>query len=296
MPKSVQASEVGYYVFQVSDQSKYGKRRSAPETFGFLVRGRSAWGFGPHTPNRRSIKAGDKVVFYITGQDNQYFSGAAILKTGAYEDKSGDSKDWYLDPTTLRIDLKDVVIFSPPKSRHQIPNLEWRPLQGGSSRISERDYLAILGGSALDQHPPVTQEEMEFALERYLQEFIVANFEQIFGKRLKIYKDENGNEGSQYLTDIGYIDILARENSGDFIVMELKKGRSGDEVVGQTLRYMSWVRNHLARNGKVRGMIITQKSDAKLEYAVKEVADKIQLKNYQINFRLTDVALLQKEL
>jgi hypothetical protein len=176
--------------------------------FDFLVRGKSAWGFGPHTANRKAIKPGDKVIFYLTGQDNQYFAGAAALKSGAYEDKAGESRDWYLDPDTLRIDLTDVIIFPERKLRQQIPGLEWRPAQGGSSKISEKDYLTIISGAPVETHLHATQEEMEFALEKYLQEFIVENFEQIFGGRFKIYEDENGNEGNQYLTDVGYIDIL----------------------------------------------------------------------------------------
>jgi len=287
-------SDVAYYVFQVSDQSKYGKQKVAQEVFDFLVRGKSAWGFGPHTPNRKAIKPGDKVVFYLTGQDNQYFAGAATLKTGAYEDKGGESKDWYLDPNTLRIDLSDVIVFSEPKPRQQIPSLEWRPAQGGSSKISEKDYLVILSGAPVETHLQATQEEMEFALEKYLQEFIVENFEQIFGGRFKVYKDENGNEGNQYLTDVGYIDILAQKDDGDFVVIELKKGKSGDEVVGQTLRYIAWVRQHLGRDDKparVTGMIITQKPDKRLEYAIREVADKMQLKHYQVTFKLTDAKI-----
>ncbi len=187
---------MNYYVFQVADQSKYGKQRIAQEVFDFLVRGKSVWGFGFNTPNRKAIQPGDKVVFYLTGPDNQVFVGAATLKSTPYEDKSGESKDWFLDPETLRIDLEDVVVFSEPKPRKEFANLEWRPAQGGSSKISEKDFLTILGAQVSEQGPVTKPEEMEFALEKYLEEFIVDNWAKIdFGEKLEIFQDENGNVG-----------------------------------------------------------------------------------------------------
>jgi restriction system protein len=131
---------------------------------------------------------------------------------------------------------------------------------------------------------------MEFALEKYLEDFIVDNWDKIdFGEKLKIFIDENGNIGKQYFTDeAGYIDILAKDKDG-FVIIELKKGRKNDEVVGQVLRYTGWVRRNLAKaNEKVRGIIIVREKDKRLEYALQEVGDKVSIKIYSISFRLKD--------
>lgn len=283
---------MNYYVFQVSDQSKYGKQRTAQEVFDFLVKGKSAWGFGLKTPNRRAIEKGDKVLFYLTGADNQIFVGAAILKSGAYEDQSNESKDWYLDPETLRIDLEDVMVFPEPKPRHRFRGIEWRPTQGGASKISERDYMIITGTQPdvpIKEIEP--EEEMEFALEKYLEDFIVDNWDKInFGEQFTIFEDEDGNIGKQYYSGgIGYIDILAKDKNNNFVVIELKKGRKNDEVVGQILRYMGWVRENLCKKGEdVRGLIIVRDKDQKLEYALKEISDKVEVKRYNISFRLIE--------
>lgn len=282
---------MNYYVFQVSDQSKYGKQRKAQEVFNFLVKEKSAWGFGLHTPNRKAIAKGDKVIFYLTGTDNQVFVGAATLKSGAYIDKTLKSKDWFLDPETLRIDLEDVIIFDNAKPRNSFKNLEYAPAQGGSSKISERDYEIILGKSPdISDSDTVTDEDMEFALEKYLEDFMVDNWDKIdFGEKLKIFVDENGNIGKQYYTDeAGYIDILAKDKDG-FVVIELKKGRKNDEVIGQVLRYMGWVRRNIAKeNEKVRGVVIVREKDKKLEYALQEVGEKVRAKIYSISFKLKD--------
>ena len=284
---------MNYFVFQASNQSAYGKQRTAQEVFDYLVKDKSVWGFGQHTANRKAIQPGDKVLFYLTGL--QVFAGAATLKTGTYEDETGESKDWYLDPDTLRIDLIDVFVFPEVKPRSLFKNIEWRPAQGGSNKISEQDYMVIMG---LKQDKPSfeiePEEEMEFALEKYLENFIIDNWDRIdFGEKLDVYKDEDGNIGEQYFTeDVGYIDILAQDKDKNFVIIELKKGRKNDEVVGQVLRYMGWVRNNLAKKGeKVRGIIIVGERDIKLEHALQEISDKVFAKIYNISFKLNDYKL-----
>src|SRR5579885_2515145 len=180
---------MAYYVFQVSDQSAYGKQRTAREVFDFLVRDRNAWGFGYHTPNRKAVKPGDKILFYLTGPQNQVFVGAATLKNPPYEDNTGESKDWYLDPATLRLDLEDVQIFDEPRPRKAFASISWVPAQGGSGKISERDYNVIMGfePDMLVSHNEQAAEEMSYALEKHLEEFIVENWDKIdFGEKLKL--------------------------------------------------------------------------------------------------------------
>jgi hypothetical protein len=48
------------------------------------------------------------------------------------------------------------------------------------------------------------------------------------------------------------------------VVIELKKGRPSDQVVGQVLRYMGWVKKHLCTNGQaVKGLVICRDHDPK---------------------------------
>lgn len=73
----------------------------------------------------------------------------------------------------------------------------------------------------------------------------------------------------QFPTDVGFIDILCKDNNNDFVVVELKKGAGSFEVVGQILKYMAWVHEHLAGTKQVRGIIVAKENDNQLEYAVK---------------------------
>jgi restriction system protein len=133
-------------------------------------------------------------------------------------------------------------------------------------------------------------EQYVFALEKYLEEFIVSNFDAVFKRKMHIYEDAQGN-GQQYLTDVGPIDILAVEvESKSFVVIELKKARTSDQVVGQILRYMGWVKKNLCKEGQsVRGIVICRDSDEKLSYAL-DVASEIgiEIKYYGVKFALND--------
>jgi hypothetical protein len=282
---------MAHYVFQVSNQSAYGKQRNAQEIFNYLVQERNAWGFGKHTPNRKVINKGDSVLFYITGTKNQTFVATAKLASGAYENTNKESKDWFLDPGTLRIDLEDVKIFDDPKSRFHFSSIHWRPAQGGSSKISEHDFNVIVGiePDQIITEDDIANEEMAYALEKHLEDFIVENWSKIeFGEKLELYIDKNGNSGQQYYTEeVGYIDLLAKDKNGNFVVIELKKGRRDDEVVGQVLRYMGWVRMNLCKNSEsVRGLIIVGERNPKLKYALTETGNNISAMVYQVKFQL----------
>jgi RecB family endonuclease NucS len=125
--------------------------------------------------------------------------------------------------------------------------------------------------------------EVSVQMERELEDFLINNLGLIEGG-LKLYIDEQGKNGRQYPTDVGTIDLLCK-NKGDFVIIELKKGRISDIVVGQISRYIGWVRENLAEGHGVRGIIIVHDFDPKLKYAVL-AHDNLEMKYYeiQINF------------
>jgi len=160
--------------------------------------------------------------------------------------------------------------------------------------ITESKYQELMGETSKNVTVAVesdVENAAEFVLEKYLEEFIVSNFATIFRGELVLYQDpEEGVIGQQYITnDAGRIDILAQEPStNSLIVIELKKGRESDKVIGQTLRYMGWVSENLCRNGQaVKGIIICKDSDSHLSYALSMV-NNIDVKYYSVNFKLSD--------
>lgn len=100
-----------------------------------------------------------------------------------------------------------------------------------------------------------TDESIEdpstFALEMYLEDFLVQNWEHTeLGKKYNIFEEEGELVGQQYPSDTGPIDILAiSKNKKELLVVELKKGRASDVVIGQIQRYMGYVKEELAEKG-----------------------------------------------
>lgn len=145
--------------------------------------------------------------------------------------------------------------------------------------ITEFEILDAQTGAKLDK--------VSFFLERHLHDFLHDNWESTtLGQDWDIL-NVDGDTGYEYVTPVGRIDLLARSKSGSgWLVIELKKGKSSDVVVGQVLRYMGWVKAHLAQDGEpVRGMIISAEHDSKLVYAVSATSDLSYLA-YEVEFRL----------
>ncbi len=105
---------------------------------------------------------------------------------------------------------------------------------------------------------------------------------------LELYVDDIGNDGIEYHTDIGAIDLLTVNRSGDFIVIALKVERSPEQVSGLILGYMNWVKQYIAGPRPVRGYVIGSHMTDTIRYALAH-RDDIQLREYEINIALRDV-------
>lgn len=145
----------------------------------------------------------------------------------------------------------------------------------------------VIMAKSQEDYEEEENQNMQFPLEAYLENFIIKNWNQInFGEPLSIYIDEEGTPAQQYPTTEGYIDILAKDKDDNFVVIELKRGRSKQEVVGQILGYVGWVKKNLAeKNQKVRGIIIVADGNQTLLDAVSTVSDFVSVKYYRLNFQ-----------
>lgn len=147
---------------------------------------------------------------------------------------------------------------------------------GTVSQISK--YREELNGLIKGEAPkPVlisTDETIEdptvFALEKHLEDFLVANWSQTpLGRGYDIYQEED-NFGQQFPTETGPIDILAvSKDKQTVLVVELKKGRASDAVVGQIQRYMGYIAEVIAEeHQQVRGVIIALEDDPRIKWAL----------------------------
>ena len=159
-----------------------------------------------------------------------------------------------------------------------------------TAHAEEIETLIVAGPttstSPSDPNQPST--ENSFALEKHLEEFLVSNWKSTeLGQEYDIYDGGDGLVGQQLQTDTGPLDILAiSKDKRRLLVVELKKGRAADAVVGQILRYMGYVKEELAETDQaVLGVIIARDDDSRLQRALSMVPA-VSFYRYQVSFRL----------
>lgn len=136
---------------------------------------------------------------------------------------------------------------------------------------------------------PDVENPLTFVLEKHLEDFLVANWPHTaLGETHDLVIDEDGESvGRQYPTDTGPIDILAQSKDGsELLVVELKRGRVSDVVVGQVLRYMGYIAE-TAPEKKVSGVIVGLEDDPRFRRALSMVPD-VRFMRYEVKFRLID--------
>ena len=140
---------------------------------------------------------------------------------------------------------------------------------------------------ALISNDPTVEDPTVFALEKHLEDFLVANWSSTpLGRNHDIYQEDDAY-GQQFPTETGPIDILAiSKDKHELLVVELKKGRASDSVVGQIQRYMGFVSEVIAEDHQqVKGVIIALEDDQRIRYALK-VAQGIEFYRYEVKFEL----------
>lgn len=132
------------------------------------------------------------------------------------------------------------------------------------------------------------ENPMEFAMEKHLENFLIKNWANTsLGKKYNVFEENGELVGQQYPTDTGEIDVLAiSKDQKELLIIELKRGRTTDVVIGQIQRYMGYVKEELAEpNQVVKGIIIGLEADTRLKRAL-VVTNNIEFYKYQIDFKL----------
>jgi Holliday junction resolvase-like predicted endonuclease len=123
--------------------------------------------------------------------------------------------------------------------------------------------------------------EGNLSSERDWEEYLVNNLDQL--------EQGLGFLGRQVETDVGRIDILAKDSSGNFVVIELKVGEADDSAVGQVSRYAGWyAKNKTPR--QVRAILVASAFSEGAKYAASLVSQ-LTLLQAKITFTFESVTL-----
>ena len=230
----------------------------------------------------KGIKRGD-IVLSPDGNGN-YLAGEVL-------------GDYYYEPSGVLPHRRKVAWRTQPIPRSAMSEA----LQNSTGSIGtvsdvtkySQEIEALISGSGsilprITASDPDIEDPSAFALEEHLEAFLVKNWEKTpLAKDFAIFEEEGEQVGQQYSTDAGIIDILAvSRDKKRILIIELKRGRVSDVVVGQVLRYMGYVREQIAEpNQTVEGVIIGLEDDQKLKWAISSVPS-ISFYRYKIDFKL----------
>ena len=207
----------------------------------------------------KGIQVGD-IVLSPNGQ-GRYFVGEV---TGEYRYVAGDEQP-HQRPVAWHEELVDRSEMS-ESLRNSAGSI------GTVSNVSKyREELEqLIKGEAKTQalisQDPTVEDATVFALEKHLEDFLVANWSSTpLGRTHDLYETEESG-GQQFPTDTGPIDLLAiSKDKQELLVVELKRGRASYAVVGQIQRYMGYVLEEIAEDyQRVRGVIIALDDDKRI--------------------------------
>lgn len=269
------------------------------------------------------VKPGDILLFVISGE----FVSVHTIESTPYRDESilwppkmGDVFPW-------RVKISDSILNGNAQIKddlqHHISFMKGKfwggTLQGASgvfnNKLTHEDYELIksrmISGKNHQRRPSVKvirrrpiatttppQSKINQPLERQkclfkfyesdIEERVLSLLEEM---NLRLYHDsDTGKSGKQYVIDGGRIDLLCIDRrTGDFVIIELKKGEAPQETLLQILRYISWVKQNLTikYNNNVKGIILTEHADTNLKDYMDEVPN-VEIWYYKVSISLVN--------
>jgi restriction system protein len=186
---------------------------------------------------------------------------------------------------------RPVTWFPKTFQREEVSEDFWRSLRAAGTvadmSAHAEELAALLGdsGHGVVVSDADVENPLSFVLEKHLEDFLVSNWDKTdLAAKYRLF-EQDGEVAQQFPTDTGPIDILAETLDGSaLVVIELKRGRVSDRVVGQTLRYMGYVKD-LDPSREVRGLIIGTEEDLGFQRAL-SVVPNIEFLRYEVYFKL----------
>ena len=154
-------------------------------------------------------------------------------------------------------------------------------------------FIAGIPAVTLRTDDETVEDPSIFAMEKHLEEILISNCSSFeLSKKYDLFSEDDQIVAQQYPTDTGPIDIFAiLKDRREILVLELKKGRASDTVVGQILRYIGYVKEELAEpNQTVKGVIIALDDDLRLKRAL-SVVKGVEFYRYKVSFKLERVEI-----
>ncbi len=227
--------------------------------------------------NPRVLKTAEVVGLVYAQHPDQPWKHSSIAATLIGLSVNHSSSHHY--PTERR----HAFLFSLGAGRYRMWDPErdgtWEATPTGVQLVDDSEE-AVIADEVIDGDDGATG--MSLSLERDLEQSLLTKLD-LLEPGLRLY-DGTPSGGRQIDTGVvGRMDLLAVDQEGRLVVIELKGGRVDDRVCGQILRYMGWVAKNLANGERVRGIIVANEFTERVRFAAEAMPD-VDLVRYEVQF------------
>jgi len=172
-----------------------------------------------------------------------------------------------------------------PHSKWQESHYAWYKSQIKRGKISVSDEDTESDFNDMDSQNEMDIEdslEASISVESDLQDYLEQRLTEL-EPGLKLH-----NEGVEYKTDAGRIDILAVDKDGALVVIEIKSGKAKDNALGQILGYIGCLYSIRQYQKNIRGILVASGFDQRVIYAAKQLKN-IKLVAYKLSFSFNEI-------
>jgi len=189
--------------------------------------------------------------------------------------------------------FKIFLALSTSLVMQHFPTSKWNKKHYAWYKSKIKNGEISVPGFVIDGDTDLTEDEVEneveesidasVSLEKDLHTYLASRVEQI-ELGLNLVED-----GVEYQTEAGRIDLIAQDKDGKVVVIELKAGKARDNALGQLLGYMGCISVSGKFNGKeVRGILIASHFEQRVIYAARGLSN-VKLVKYQLLFDLQEI-------
>ncbi len=232
-----------------------------------------AWLAANYTPNSATTHFSQaKKVDEVYGDLDAIFDAGEIEKIAAELNYSSqDAKSGKPNPSKIPAGNNFYANLAAYKSSLRC----YARFRENESEFNSETAMEIAGQAIKAKH-----EGKQFELERHLQSELRREITQLEAG-LQIIDD-----GLERSVDSGFIDILARDETGALVVIELKAGLARRESIGQIVGYMGDLMDD-EPDTQVRGILVAADFDKSCRGGVRAIPT-LDLKQYRFNFTFSE--------
>lgn len=220
--------------------------------------------------NRKRVKLGDVVYMRI-------YSGCYIGRFvigGSWKSLPAGKQKYKHKSGTFT--MKDILIWSRPVPQNLIiGDLSNQNHRHRIVSLTHDDAVKIETTQKIYERLGFGGADGEIViLEKGLEEAIKPNLKKL---GLKLATKDIQQQFSMGI-GVGRSDLICTDENDDLIILELKRGMTSDQTIGQVLRYVGWVKENIAKdNQKVKGWVVAGDYDEQLRLAASAASVKLLL-------------------